>query len=242
MPPATPPTGEMIVGFARMHIGEKYILGSLAPKNNPNWKGPWDCAEFASWLAYQAASLLYGCQKNTGDPATADAFTGYWSRDANTLGRKIPLAVAAGIPGACVLRIPKAGATGHIVISDGTGGTIEAHSSKRGVIASTLADRRWDTGILVPGITYTQSSPAVVVPPPKSIIYRLVTPNMTGPVVKQIQRALALMGFHPGGIDGSFGPQMQAAVVAFQLAKGLIADGEVGPKTAKALGVTLPSS
>src|SRR5438874_941604 len=53
--------GERILQLGRRHIGEPYVLGSLAPKNNPKWKGPWDCAEFASWLVFQAAGVLYGC-------------------------------------------------------------------------------------------------------------------------------------------------------------------------------------
>ena len=41
------------------------------------------------------------------------------------------------------------------------------------------------------------------------------------------------------GIDGSFGPETLARTKSFQKAKGLAVDGVVGPKTWKALGVTL---
>jgi peptidoglycan hydrolase-like protein with peptidoglycan-binding domain len=57
--------------------------------------------------------------------------------------------------------------------------------------------------------------------------------------VKAIQRGLGQAGFNPGPVDGVFGPQTQAAVLGFQATRGLIPDGEVGPRTAKALGVTL---
>ncbi len=231
-------TGERIVQFARGHIGEKYVLGVLVPKDQPNWTGPWDCAEFASWTTFQAAAKLYGCNRDYGDPSTADAFTGYWARDAKRLGRIVSLEEAARTPGAFVLRIPQAGTTGHIVISDGTGKTVEAHSSKDGVIESVLAKRRWDMGILVPGIQYTAGS-AVSVPPPATTIYRLTTPTMTGEKVRQIQQKLKSAGFDPGVIDGQFGPHTQAAVVAFQLSAGLVPDGEVGPITAQALGIQL---
>jgi hypothetical protein len=240
MPPSKGPTGQGVLQLARKHVGERYVLGVLAPKNNSNWKGPWDCAEFVSWVTYQVSAALYGCEDDTGDPATADAYTGYWSRDANSSGKKISIEQAARTPGAAVLRIPQAGATGHIVISDGKGGTVEAYSSNRGVIESTLAKRRWDTGILVPGIDYTEGSISVEVKQPQVIIYRLQTPWMTGPTVKNIQRGLKAAGVDAGGMDGKFGPQTQAAVIAFQISKGLVADGEVGPKTAKALGITLP--
>ena len=233
---STPTTGERILQLALPHITEKYVLGVLAPKNNGNWKGPWDCAEFASWLTFQAAAKLYGCDRDFGEPATADAFTGFWERDATILGQIVSLEQASRTPGAFVLRIPAPGAIGHIVVSDGKGGTVEAHSSKDGVIASTLANRRWDMGILVPGIQYTQGV-AVPVLPPQTPIYRLTSPLMTGDKVREIQLKLQAAGFDPGSIDGEFGPHTHAAVVAFQLSSGLLADGEVGPKTAQALGL-----
>lgn len=229
--------GSAVLQIALQHIGEKYVLGVLVPKDNPNWKGPWDCAEFVSWSVFQAARVLYGCDKDTGDPATADAYTGYWDRDSLKLGRIISLDEAARTPGAVVLRFPQVGACGHIVLSDGLGGTVEAHSPADGVIRSTLAQRRWDTAILVPSVTYNQSS-AVPVAPPSTIIYRLAQPMMAGDKVKQIQQALVGKGFDPGSPDGEFGPHTSAAVVAFQLSQGLTPDGEVGPQTANALGVS----
>lgn len=123
------------------------------------------------------------------------------------------------------------------MISDGQGGTVEAHSPKDGVIQFTLANRRWDMGILVPEIRYTEG-PALQVPPP-AVIYRLATPMMTGDKVLEIQQALEAAGFNPGQQDGKFGPRTHAAVLAFQLSRGLLPDGEVGPKTAAALGVQL---
>ncbi len=142
--------GERILQLGRRHIGEPYVLGSLAPKNNPKWKGPWDCAEFASWLVFQAAGVLYGCASDSGDPASSDAYTGDWARDAETLGVKISVDQAMRTPVATVLRRPQPGAVGHIVVSDGRGDTVEAHSAKAGVIASTVSGRRWDMGILIP--------------------------------------------------------------------------------------------
>src|SRR5438876_8848281 len=148
--------GERILQLGRKHLGEPYVLGSLAPKDNPKWRGPWDCAEFASWLAFQAAGVLYGCASDSADPASADAYTGYWARDAEALGVKISIEQAMRTPGAAVLRSPQPGATGHIAISDGRGGTVEAHSTKAGVIASTISGRRWDMGVLVPEIAYSE--------------------------------------------------------------------------------------
>jgi N-acetylmuramoyl-L-alanine amidase len=232
-----PANGLTILRLGRQHVGEKYVLGVRVPKDNANWGGPWDCAEFASWLVFQAAQILFGCDRDFGDPATADAYTGFWDRDARSLGEIVSIEEAARTPGAAVLRIPQGG-TGHIVISDGTGGTVEAHSSADGVIESTLDNRRWDMGILVPGISYKRGS-AVDVSGPATMVYRLTLPPMVGDEVKLIQQKLKASGFDPGSVDGNFGPHTEAAVVAFQLAHGLASDGEVGPATAKVLGIGL---
>ena len=233
-----PATGADLVKLGLQHVGEKYHLGILAPKDNGNWKGPWDCAEFASWLVYQTAGVLYGCFNDFSSPSTADAYTGYWDRDAAVLGHIITLEEAARTPGAAVLRRPAPGATGHIVLSDGKGGTVEAHSTADGVITSHLAGRRWDMGIVIPEIKYQALNP-VAVAPPASTIYRLTTPLMHGPAVQQIQAKLKEKGFDSGTPDGVFGPHTHAAVVAFQVSLGLTPDGEVGPATSKALGIPL---
>ncbi|MEA3277152.1 MAG: peptidoglycan-binding domain-containing protein [Pseudomonadota bacterium] len=53
----------------------------------------------------------------------------------------------------------------------------------------------------------------------------------SGPDVKKLQKRLKKAGFDPGDIDGEFGGATEAAVMAFQASKGLLADGVVGPKT-----------
>jgi len=81
-------TGKEMVRRALEHLGERYVLGAIAPKNDPAWDGPWDCAEFVSWCVYQLAGMLYGCEDNQADPACADAYTGFGGRDARTIGKK----------------------------------------------------------------------------------------------------------------------------------------------------------
>ena len=229
-------TGKEIYDLGTKHTGEKYILGAMAPKNNSNWKGPWDCAEFVSWCVYQVSGKLYGCEKNNGNPGSADAYTGYWGRDSRVLGKKISIEKAMKTKGAALLRLSVGGSVGHIVISDGKGGTVEAHSTKKGVIKSTAQGRRWDTGILIPWIEYETGSTPVEVEDP-GIIYRLKKPMMRGPKVLAIQKALTNTGFSTNGTDGIFGHDTYAAVRAFQTSKGLLVDGEVGPQTLKALGL-----
>lgn len=52
---------------------------------------------------------------------------------------------------------------------------------------------------------------------------------------KEIQQELYDVGCHPGAVDGIMGPQTDAAILAFQEAAGLEADGELGPETEAAL-------
>lgn len=231
-------TGQKIYDLGVPHVGEQYVFGASVPKNNKKWKGPWDCAEFASWLVYQVSEKLYGCYSSVSNPATADAYTGYWHRDARKLGKIITLEDAIRTPGAAVLRVPATGLIGHIAISDGKGGTVEAHSTRTGVIKSVIAGRRWDYGVLVPGITYTKAG-AVPVTPPDHIVYRYMIPMMVSAKVGIIQRALKQAGFDPKGIDNIFGTDTLHAVIAFQESKGLVTDGEVGTETANALGISL---
>lgn len=231
-------TGQDILSLGNNHVGESYILGSQVPKDNKSYKGPWDCAEFLSWLVFQVSGKLYGCNNDMGNPATADAYTGYWRNDAETKGKIITIEQAARTPGAAILRVPAVGLIGHIVVSDGNGGTVEAHSHADGVIKSVINGRRWDFGILVPWIDYSQQ-PTVNYVSPDYTIYRYTLPRMVGPMVARIQRALKAAGFDPNGIDSIFGTDTLKAVEAFQQTNHLVVDGEVGHDTATALGINL---
>ena len=218
------------------HLGERYVH-VLVPKDDGSYHGPWDCSEFVSWCVYQESGILYGCDNDRGHPVSAKAYTGYWHRDAEKLGRKISWQDAAGITGAVVLRYPPAGGMGHIVISDGKGGTVEAKGTQYGVVKDRLSGRRWDTGILISGIEYESAVPAPIGAPP--VVYHAGATGMDTRVVEEIQRKLLEAKANPGPIDGIYGTRTAAAVVLFQNDHGLVADGEVGPQTAEKLGIQL---
>jgi LysM repeat protein len=57
------------------------------------------------------------------------------------------------------------------------------------------------------------------------------------PAVAAAQVALRAHGAYGGPIDGMRGPLTAAAIVRFQRAHGLLADGRIGPRTRRALGV-----
>jgi peptidoglycan hydrolase-like protein with peptidoglycan-binding domain len=63
----------------------------------------------------------------------------------------------------------------------------------------------------------------------------MAEPNLqkgsTDPAVGDLQEALKALGYNPGPIDGVFGAATEAAVKAFQQARGITADGIVGKVT-----------
>jgi peptidoglycan hydrolase-like protein with peptidoglycan-binding domain len=58
--------------------------------------------------------------------------------------------------------------------------------------------------------------------------------------IRLIQSLLKKAGFPLGEIDGKIGPKTREAVMAFQKAQGLKADGKIGHKTLSALAEYLP--
>lgn len=231
------PTGSDVVKLANKHIGGKYVFGVKAPKNNADWKGPWDCAEFASWVTYQLTGILVGCTNNQSDPALADAYSGAWARDAATLGKAISLGQAKGTAGAVLIRKPNDSAIGHVAFSRGDGSTIEAHSKNTGVSVRKVDGRHWDLAMVLPLVTYPSPLPELVYAPPTEVVWRLTSPPMHGGLVRKLQVALKKRGFNPGAIDGIYGPHTEAAVRAYQLSMGLVPDGEAGAVTIKKLGL-----
>ena len=59
----------------------------------------------------------------------------------------------------------------------------------------------------------------------------------SGEEVRQIQAKLKSLGYYKGEVDGIFGSQTRAAVIAFQRNCGIAADGIAGPKTLLYLGL-----
>lgn len=238
-------TGDDLIELARGRLGEAYRFGQQVPKNHRDWRGPWDCAEFASWLVYQVSGRLYGCDPTEPEPQAADAYTGWWRGDAARRGIVVTVAEAAATPGAFVLRTTVGGKHGHIALCEGGGGTIEARSPAHGVCRARVAGRRWQIGVLVPWITYTRGADVELSASPA-----ILRVGSTGKKVRSLQQALlnhrcptcevalaAPGGPHPGPLDGLFGPLTLAAVEAFQGLHGLTVDGEVGPETRAALGL-----
>lgn len=241
-------TGQDVLDVGSSRIGQQYVLGANVPLDNPNWKGPWDCAEFASWCAYQAYGLVFGA----GQPSTlakAEPYSGYWFSEAKTQGILIAWQDALTIPGAVLIRAPTSSKIGHVAFSMGDNKhTLEARGAAYGVDIFPDAPRRpWGIGCLLPGVEYATGGALPTVVTAKDVVTTLPAgylwlkkPMFKGAEVVAVQQALKAKGVDPGPIDGEFGPMTHAAVSSFQLLRKLEVDGVVGPNTAKALGLAFP--
>lgn len=235
--------GKDIVGIAMPHLNEKYVLGAKVPLANAQWKGPWDCAEFVSWCAYQAYKIVYAVRP--ANPATGESYSGWWYEDAGTVGNKVDVIKAIATPGAILVRRPNSSPSakiGHVAISLGDGRTVEAKDRANGVtIVPNAASRSWQAGVFLPGILYEPDAAIGLHPyhQPAGMLF-LDSPYMRGAKVLLVQQALAAKGILPGKLDGFFGPLTAAAVRSFQAQEGLVPDGVVGPQTAFALDLPWP--
>lgn len=232
-------TGYDLLQLAETRLKQKYVLGAFVPKNNSKWQGPWDCAEFVSWVVYQKVGKLYGCTNNHAAPAVADAYSGAWANDVkNGLLVQTTKAEANNTAGIILIRKPAVGKIGHVAISDGQGGTVEAAGSSLGVTRRTIEGKQWHYFAKIPEVIYVENADIVITPVPLPNLLQLTAPYTANDKVWEVQKALEAAGFSVGGMDGVYGPMTVAAVIAFQQTNGLVADGVVGPLTAEKLGLS----
>lgn len=227
--------GREVLDIARNHLGQRYVFGARAQLSNPAYRGPWDCAEFCTWVVYQAYQITFGTT------ASGDPFSGAWIDQARAQDSVLSLEEAVRTPGAILLRTPVHTGVGHVAFSDGEGGTVEARGARYGVVEAGVYEpgRKWDLGCQIPGVRYTMN-PALPAAPAPGVLVTLTHPFTRGAYVADIQRALRRRSFHPGSVDGIYGPMTAGSVANYQLFKGLTPDAIVGPATAAVLGLAWP--
>lgn len=146
--------------------------------------------------------------------------------------RRRRLLALAGLAAAVVLIV------GGVLVARAVGGDDEP--------ADTVAVPPPPPPALTTTTTTTPTTPAT--PPPASppSAQPIVLPEgvrlsvgSEGEDVVPVQEALARLGYEVGEADGIYGESTQAAVVAFQEAQGLTADGIVGAETLAALQAAL---
>lgn len=84
-------------------------------------------------------------------------------------------------------------------------------------------------GLVMPGAAIAQAKPALAIAPAE--LRPTLRLGNQGAGVEELQGILALLGYHPSPVDGSFDADTEASVQAFQTDVGLTADGIVGPAT-----------
>lgn len=224
--------GLKIVALAAQHVKEAY-KNVPVPMNDPNYHGPWDCAEFASWCVYQAShgKVILGYR-----PAEREAYTGYWKEDAVRWKLVISIDEAARTPGAMLLRAPTKKLGGHIAICTGDGtSTIEAHSTAAGVdrfrvyTTESGAPRNWDFGIRIPEPNEFETGLIAAIKVPAQQLLPSDKP-VFHPLVLQVQEALEGLGYSTRG-DGLFGSSLAGSIARFQAENGLVPDARIGPET-----------
>ncbi|WP_298145902.1 hypothetical protein [uncultured Acinetobacter sp.] len=219
-------TGQDLLQLASKHLGEKYVFGSLVDYTDPHYKGPWDCAEFISWLVYQVTKIRIGVRNN-------DAYTGYWVNDIKKYCDEISLSEAALIPGAILLRSPRYQGIkiGHIALSDGKGGTIEAHSANRGVCRASIKGRIWQYALLLKNIQYTHSDDEISLAADSPSFEILGNSIFIDEIKQKLQEKKFLSTNSPTP------KQLTHAIINYQNFSGLVVDGSIGIETLSSLKI-----
>lgn len=203
---------EKIVQLAISKLGCKYIFGAKGEIRNG--EQVFDCRGFVWWLLQQVDVDIspVGCttQYNTASDWVERGFT-----------KDIPNLV-------CPVFKYRASDNkmSHTGMHIGDGVIIHC-TENGGVKYGDLSDTSW-THYAIPKGLYTQEE---IDHARGRELVRTLKSGCSGEDVKLLQEALNKLGFKCGNADGIFGSKTKAAVMAFQSAYGLKADGIVGAKT-----------
>jgi peptidoglycan hydrolase-like protein with peptidoglycan-binding domain len=116
------------------------------------------------------------------------------------------------------------------------GGSNDEVSSTRATSTSRAPTTTSPSTTIPSTIPSSTSIPVTTVVPSTAAVARAVLrAGSRGTDVVALQQRLIALGYNPGTPDGDFGTATTAAVIAFQKAKGLPADGVVGSTTWDAL-------
>jgi hypothetical protein len=237
-------TGQQLVQLLNTQAGDRYVFGAEASPRDPN-PYRFDCSELVEW----------GCARLGVNPRVPDGAYNQWKHC-----RPIPVAQAAGIPGALLFIGDGTGsgrnAITHVAPSRGNGTTIEARGAKYGVGSWPIAGRPFRYAGLIPGIDYLNRSPVVPSRPNPNVsavqlqqvaagvaaakrqVLRLGDGQVAGTkrdAVKFLQAGINNRSGRGLTVDGVFGLSTLAAVQDLQRWCKIPVDGIVGPLTWRAV-------
>lgn len=130
--------------------------------------------------------------------------------------------------GDMVFIVAASGKATHVGYCIGNNKIVEAAGRDLGVVCRDVSKNTW---------TNAGRPPFWVTEEQEVRELRLTSPMMKGEDVKELQQALKNHKYDCGSVDGTFGKKTETAVINFQFNNGLTADGIVGEKTRKALGI-----
>lgn len=199
-------------------------------------EGPW-CAMFLSWVWWAIGLRFTGAQTEKGW-ASAEMMRAYfqrkgWMVTTPRAGDVVFWHFPGGHAGANhVSLFVKRPAGGRVDTWDGN--TSTANDRDGGHVEQRDRGDGYVIGYGRP--LYAKGTSTTKPPTWWTRTQMLTSPQMRGTDVAAAARRLGAKGFPCGSPADIFGPQMDKAVRAFQKAKGLKVDGQLGPTTATALG------
>lgn len=206
-----------LVALLTAQRGDRYVFGAEASWSDPN-PSRFDCSELIEW----------GCHRLGVVPTMPDGASAQLAH-CHDHGTVVGVNVGLALRGALLFRIgERPGAGNHVALSLGHGRTIEARGSAYGVNEFPSGGRLWTHAARIPGLAYP-TPPVAQTAPPGSWYRRLLSLGSFGDDVARVQRTVGVR------VDRDFGPKTRRAVIAWQTAHHLTADGVVGPKTARTI-------
>lgn len=247
-------TNTGLVSYAKAQLGKPYWYGTFGQaasegvyeqkkKQYPShykWAYP---KEDAGVKVHDCVGLIKGyiwCDSNTDK---TPSYVGSQDKSANGMRdackEKGSISSMPELPGVLVFM------EHHVGVYIGNGEVIEARGHAYGVVKTKLKDRKWTSWGKCPYITYgaetVKKEPATAQKAPTTskgastvtidLLVLRKGENKGNEQIKTLQRILKSLGYYKMDIDGSFGSGTESAVKAFQKARKITVDGEVGKNT-----------
>lgn len=209
------PYASDFVGLCLRQRHDRYVFGAEVSWHDPD-PDEFDCSELVEW-----ACRRLGVAFPDGTSAQSEAC------------KPISVGEASRTLGALLFRDPHSSKKGHVVVSLGTGKTIEARGKEYGVNQFDIGGRQWSQAGLIRGLNYNTPADLSGAAPEWPGRYLHQPPVMVGSDVRQWQVQMVARGWDLKA-DGSFGQRDAEVCRAFQRQKGLRVDGWVGPDTWRA--------
>ena len=224
-------TAQGLIEYAKAQLGRPYWYGTfgqaaskaLYDQKKRQYPQRYEWAyDGATAKVHDCVGLIKGYLWCDDSQDTTPVYNAAQDKSANAMytacKTKGEMATMPDVPGILVF-LP-----GHVGVYIGDGEVIEARSRRYGVYKTKLAERPWKTWGYCPYVTYETEQKMLDMKLP------VLKKGAKGDTVKAMQFLLIGNGANIEE-DGSFGGATQRALMAYQAANGLEADGSCGRRT-----------